>query len=48
MFYSHDKTSFENQENVTVILNPLSPYDAFKHHFTSLKTHLIFLQGVLK
>ena len=25
-------------------LNPLSPHDALKHHFTSLKTDLIFLQ----
>ena len=25
-------------------LNPLSPHDALKHHFTSLKTNLIFLQ----
>ena len=24
--------------------NPLSPHDALKHHFTSLKTYLIFLQ----
>ena len=24
-------------------LNPLSPHDALKHHFTSLKTDLIFL-----
>ena len=24
--------------------NPLSPHDALKHHFTSLKTNLIFLQ----
>ena len=24
--------------------NPLSPHDALKHHFTSLKTHLIFRQ----
>ena len=23
---------------------PLSPHDALKHHFTSLKTDLIFLQ----
>ena len=30
-------------------LNPLSPDDALKHHFTSLKTYLIFLQlGVLE
>ena len=26
------------------IINPLSPHDASKHHFTSLKTDLIFLQ----
>ena len=25
-------------------VNPLSPHDALKHHFTSLKTRLIFLQ----
>ena len=25
-------------------LNPLSPHDALKHHFTSLKRDLIFLQ----
>ena len=24
--------------------NPLSPHDALKHHFKSLKTDLIFLQ----
>ena len=24
--------------------NPLSPHDALKHHFTSLKTDFIFLQ----
>ena len=24
-------------------VNPLSPHDALKHHFTSLKTELIFL-----
>ena len=29
------------------ILNPLSPQDALKHHFTSLKTDLIFLQLVV-
>ena len=29
-------------------LNPLSPHDALKHHFTSLKTDLTFIQlGVL-
>ena len=26
------------------LFNPLSPHDALKHHFTSLKTDLIFLQ----
>ena len=26
------------------MINPLSPHDALKHHFTSLKTYLIFLQ----
>ena len=25
-------------------INPLSPHDALKHHFTSLKADLIFLQ----
>ena len=25
-------------------LNPLSPHDALKHHFTSLNTHLILLK----
>ena len=31
-----------NASNLT--LNPLSPHDALRHHFTSLKTDLIFLQ----
>ena len=26
------------------VFNPLSPHDALKHHFRSLKTDLIFLQ----
>ena len=25
-------------------INPLGPHDTLKHHFTSLKTDLIFLQ----
>ena len=25
-------------------INPLSPHDALKHHFTSLETDLIFIQ----
>ena len=33
----------------TICVKPLSPHDALKHHFTSLKTDLIFLQqGVLE
>ena len=28
----------------SLFINPLSPHDALKHHFTSLKTDLIFLQ----
>ena len=32
-----------------IALDPLSPHDAFKHQFTSLKTDLFFLQlGVLE
>ena len=27
-----------------IAFNPLSPHDALKHHFTSLKTDLVFLQ----
>ena len=35
--------------SIDLRLNPLSPHDALKHHFTSLKTDLIFLQlGVLE
>ena len=26
------------------LINPLSPHDALKHHFASMKTDLIFLQ----
>ena len=34
---------------IVYVFNPLSPHDALKHHLTSLKTHLIFLQlGVLE
>ena len=28
----------------SIRINPLSPHDALKHHFTSLKTDLVFLQ----
>ena len=30
-----------------IVLNPLSPHDALKHHFTSLKTDLISLQQIV-
>ena len=33
-----------NSAGQGVTLNPLSPHDALKEHFTSLKTHLIILQ----
>ena len=33
-----------NDASQTPALNLLSPHDALKHHFTSLKTDLIFLQ----
>ena len=31
-------------EKCHYLINPLSPQDALMHHFTSLKTYLIFLQ----
>ena len=34
----------ENAVSYELYINPLSPLDALKHHFTSLKTKLIFLQ----
>ena len=38
-----------NSRQLIVLLNPLGPHDALKHHFTSQKTDLIFLQlGVLE
>ena len=41
-----DTPGYVNDYN---LLNPLSPHDALKHHITSLKTYLIFLQlGVLE
>ena len=30
--------------DVNIQFNPLGPHDALKHHFTSMKTDLIFLQ----
>ena len=35
-------------EFVCMFFNPLSPHDALNHHFTSLKTYLIFSQGFYK
>ena len=37
--YKHDTRGYTWHD-----LNPLSPHDALKHHFTSLKTDLIFPQ----
>ena len=30
---------------IGILVNPLSPHDALKHHFTCLKTDIIFLQS---
>ena len=42
------KKLVENLNSITYrykgLYNPLSPHDALNHHFTSLKTYLIFLQ----
>ena len=38
------RTDFVTSSPTTVLINPLSPHDALKHHFKSLKTDLIFLQ----
>ena len=44
-FNGYDNMLFD----VLLLLNALRPHDALKHHFTSLKTDLIFLiQRVLK
>ena len=41
--------SVVNTPPLICVVNPLSPHDALKHHFTSRKTDLIFLQlGVLE
>ena len=44
----HGKLTVHVKFNVNLIatqINPLSPHDALKHHFTSLKTDLIFLHS---
>ena len=33
-----------SDERISILIHPLSPHDELKHHFTSLKTYLIFLQ----
>ena len=38
------RLSADVQYTPSLPINPFSPHDALKHHFTSLKTHLIFLQ----
>ena len=48
MSFVFEKMQIILQTSVKLLFNPLSPHDALKHHFTSLKTDLIFLQlGVL-
>ena len=37
-------TAVQQQAAVTYNINPLSPHDALKHHYTSLKKDFIFLQ----
>ena len=45
LYYSHlGITGYYLLKSLVLTLNPLSPRDALKHHFTSMKTHLIFLQ----
>ena len=45
--YEHHPAFIADTDNN--ILNPLSPHDAWKHHFTSPKTDLTFLRlGVLE
>ena len=39
---SPELVSMQNEREKALTLNPLSPHDALKHHFTSLKTDLIF------
>ena len=34
----------DNLLSMNKTVNPLSPHDVLKHHFTPLKTDLIFLQ----
>ena len=43
MLYEED-TVYYCQYGALSYINPLSLHDAFKRHFTSLKTDLIFLQ----
>ena len=42
--WKKDKHKEKNEYRCDYQLNPLSPHDALKQHFTSLKTDLIFLQ----
>ena len=41
---SLDMSETPSVEGTISLINPLSPHDALNHHFTSLKTDLIFLQ----
>ena len=40
----HDHDAHANLDDPPTLINPVSPQDALKHHFTSLKKDLIFLQ----
>ena len=41
--------SGDYQTDSYILINPLISHNALKHHFTSLKTHLIILQlGLLE
>ena len=44
MIISNWRKPFGLKQNQNQRFNPLNPHDALKHHFTSLKTDLIFLQ----
>ena len=39
-----DMHNVTHRQEMRQCINPLSPHDALKLHFTSLKTDLIFLQ----
>ena len=40
---TEEAEKIDEEDAQTGEINPLSPHDALKHHFTFLKTDLIFL-----